>query len=163
MAGAVTFAAGLAGAVIPVLVGPRLLRDDGIYVFPVSVVTEVRVVAGSAALLAAAAIFALALGTILRHGAGPVTAVIALIVLPFFFSGPLAVVPASAGDWLLRVTPAAGFAVQQTVPAYPQVSYPYTLRFGFYPLAPWAGFAVMCAWTAAALALAYVRLRRTDA
>lgn len=161
--GGVTFAAGLAGAVIPISFGPRLLREHGNYVFPVSTLTEVRLIAGSAALLALSAIFALALGVILRHGAGPVTGVIALIVVPFFFTSALAVVPASADGWLLRVTPAAGFAIQQSVPAYPQVSYPYTPQYGFYPLAPWAGFALLCVWTAAALALAYFMLRRRDA
>jgi ABC-type transport system involved in multi-copper enzyme maturation permease subunit len=161
--GGVTFAAGLVGTVIPISFGPRLLRQDGNYVFGVSALTEIRLITGSAALLAVAAIFALALGTILRHGAGPVTAVIALIVVPFFFTSDLAVVPAGASEWLLRVTPAAGFAIKQSVPAYPQVSYPYTPQYGFYPLAPWAGFAVLCAWAAAALALAYVVLRRRDA
>ncbi len=161
--GGVMFAAGVVGAVVPISFGPRLLREDGNYVFPVSALTEIRLIAGSAALLAVAAIFALALGTILRYDAGPVTAVIALIVVPFFFTSDLAVVPASAGEWLLRVTPAAGFAIQQSVPAYVQVSYPYTPQYGFYPLAPWVGFAVLCAWTAAALGLAYVVLRRRDA
>jgi len=161
--GGVMFAAGLVGAVIPISLGPRLLREHGNYVFGVSALTEVRLIAGSAALLAVAAIFAMALGTILRHGAGLVTAVIALIVVPFFFSSALAVLPAAAGEWLLRVTPAAGFAIQQSVPAYAQVSYPYTPQNGFYPLAPWAGFAVLGAWAAAAMALAYAVLRRRDA
>jgi ABC-type transport system involved in multi-copper enzyme maturation permease subunit len=161
--GGAMFAAGLVGTVIPVSLGPRLLREHGNYVFPVDALTEIRLIAGSAALLAVAAVFAVALGAILRHGAGPVTAVIALIVVPFFFSSALAVLPASAAEWLLRVTPAAGFAIQQSVPAYGQVSYPYTPEYGFYPLAPWAGFAVLCAWTAAAMALAYVLLRRRDA
>ena len=34
---------------------------------------------------------------------------------------------------------------------------------GYFPLAPWAGFAVLCAWTAAALVLALFLLRRRDA
>ena len=62
-----------------------------------------------------------------------------LIVLPYFFSVPLAVLPAGAADWLLRVTPAAGFAIQQYVPAYPQVNNVYTPQHGYFPLAPWAG------------------------
>ena len=62
-------------------------------------------------------------------------------MVPYFFSVPLAVLPAGAADWLLRVTPAAGFAIQQYVPAYPQVSNAYTPQHGYYPLAPWAGFA----------------------
>ena len=34
---------------------------------------------------------------------------------------------------------------------------------GFFPLAPWAGFAVLCIWTALALGLANVALQRRDA
>ena len=90
-------------------------------------------------------------------------AVIALTVVTYFFSVPLAVLPAGAADWLLRVTPAAGFAIQQTVPAYPQVSAAYTPGNGFFPLAPWTGFAVLCGWTALALVLAAYLLRRRDA
>jgi ABC-type transport system involved in multi-copper enzyme maturation permease subunit len=96
----------------------------------------------------------------LRRGAATVTAV---IVLPYFFASPLAVLPAGAADWLLRLTPAAGFAIQQPYPAYPQVTASYTPQQGYYPLAPWAGFAVLCAWAALALGLAMYSLRRRDA
>jgi ABC-type transport system involved in multi-copper enzyme maturation permease subunit len=34
---------------------------------------------------------------------------------------------------------------------------------GFYPLAPWSGFAVLCGWALAALGAAAYRLRRRDA
>jgi len=100
---------------------------------------------------------------VLRRSAVAVAAVIAVIVLPYFFAVPLAVLPAGAADWLLRVTPAAGFAIQQPYPAYPQVVASYTPGNGYYPLVPWAGFAVLCAWTALALGLAMYLLRRRDA
>ncbi len=161
--GAVTFVAGLIGAAPVIPVGASLLRSHGNYVFPMSALTEVRLVAGTAALLAVAAVLALAAGTILRHAAGAITAVIALTVVTYFFSVPLAVLPAGAADWLLRVTPAAGFAIQQYVPAYPQVNNVYTPQHGYYPLAPWAGFGVLCLWAALALCLATVLLRRRDA
>ena len=83
--------------------------------------------------------------------------------MPFFFTGPMAVLQGTAADWLLRVTPAAGFAVQQVLPAYPQVASTYTPQYGYYPLPPLAGFAVLCAWTVAALTLAALLLRRRDA
>jgi hypothetical protein len=86
-----------------------------------------------------------------------------VIVLPYFFAVPLAVLPTGAGDWLLRVTPAAGFAIQQPYPAYQQVTGSYTPGNGYYPLAPWAGFAVLCAWTALTLGLAGYLLHRRDA
>jgi hypothetical protein len=99
----------------------------------------------------------------MRNGAEPVTVTIALIVVPFFFPGPLAILRGTAADWLLRVTPAAAFAVQQILPAYPQVSNTYIPQYGYYPLPPWAGFAVLCAWALAALGLAAFLLRRRDA
>jgi ABC-type transport system involved in multi-copper enzyme maturation permease subunit len=161
--GAVAFAAGLAGSAAAVLLGERMLRGSGFYIFPVGGLTQVRVIAGTAALLAVAAVLALALGVIWRHGAGPVTATIALIVVPYFFTGPMAILRGTAADWLLRVTPAAAFAVQQVLPAYPQVSNAYIPQYGYYPLPPWAGLAVLCAWAAAALGLAAFLLRRRDA
>ncbi len=161
--GAVTFVAGLAGATAAFLLGERLLRSNGNYILPVSALTEVRVVAGTAAVLAVAAILALALGAILRHGAGAVAAVIVAIVLPYFFTTAFSVLPAGLADWLLRVTPAAGFAIQQNIPQYPQVTASYTPANGDYPLAPWIGFAVLCAWAALALGVAAVLLRRRDA
>jgi ABC-type transport system involved in multi-copper enzyme maturation permease subunit len=160
---AVNFAAGLAGSAAAVLLGERMLRGSGRVIFPVGGLTEARVIAGSAALLAIAAVFALALGVIWRNGAGPVTATIALLVVPFFFTGPMAVLRGTAADWLLRVTPAAAFAVQQVLPAYPQVSNTYAAQYGYYPLPPWAGLAVLCAWAAAALGLAGFLLCRRDA
>ena len=66
-------------------------------------------------------------------------------------------------DWLLRITPAAAFAVQQAMPQYPQVTALYSPSSGYFPLAPWAGLAVLCAYAALALGLAVVLLRRRDA
>ena len=71
--------------------------------------------------------------------------------------------PVAAADWVLRITPAAAIAIEQSIPAYPQVAAAYTPTSGYYPLAPWAGFAVLCAWAALALALAVFLLRRRDA
>jgi hypothetical protein len=152
--GALTFAAGLPVAYVALLLGEWRLRSGGVFIAPVSALTEVRLLAGTAALLALAAVLALAVGALTRRGAIAVTTVIVLIVLPYFFASPLAVLPASAGNWLLRVTPAAAFAIQQPYPRYPQVLAAYTPQNGYYPLAPWLGLAVLAAWTAVALALA---------
>jgi ABC-type transport system involved in multi-copper enzyme maturation permease subunit len=161
--GAVTFAGGLAAAAIVVTLGPRILRDHGVYVFPVSALTAVRVVAGTAALLAAAAVLALAAGALLRRSAAAVTAVIVVIVLPYLLTVVAPVLPAGPSDWVLRISPAAAFSVQQVIPSYAQVTNVYTPAQGFFPLAPWAGLAVLCGWAALALVLAAVRLRRHDA
>jgi uncharacterized membrane protein len=40
---------------------------------------------------------------------------------------------------------------------------PYTPANGYFPLAPWAGFAVLCGYAVLALALAVILLRRRDA
>ena len=161
--GGVTFVAGLAGAAGAVVFGTALLRSNGNFILPVSALTEARVLAGTAALLAVVAVLAVALGAILRSGAATVTVLIVAIVLPYLLAIALPVLPASAADWLLRVTPAAGFAIEQTVQRYAQVAASYTPKNGYYPLPPWAGFAVLCAWAAVAFGLAVVLLRRRDA
>ena len=160
--GAVTFAAGLAGAAAAVLLGERQLRHNGFIVYPVTTLTEVRVVVGTAALLAVAAVLALGIGAIVRHGAAAVAAVIVVIVLPYILAVPN-VLSAGTAQWLLRITPAAGFAIEQSMPQYPQVSNAYTPANGYYPLAPWAGFAVLCGYAALALGLAIFLMRRRDA
>jgi ABC-type transport system involved in multi-copper enzyme maturation permease subunit len=161
--GLAAFAVTLPGAWAALLIEPRLMRSRGVIVDPVTRLTEVRLLAGTAALVAVVAILTVAIGAIVRHSAAAVAIVMALIVLPYFFAVPLMLLPAGAADWLLRVTPAAGFAIQQPYPAYPQVTASYTPGNGYYPLAPWAGFAVLCAWTALALIAAGYLLRRRDA
>jgi ABC-type transport system involved in multi-copper enzyme maturation permease subunit len=159
--GSVTFVAGLAGDIVAVLFGERLLRANGNFILPASALSNAQVVAGTAALLAVAAVFALALGAIFRRSAGAVAVVIAVITLPYLLA--LTAVHGSAAGWLLRVTPAAAFAIQQTTPQYPQVSASYTVGNGYFPLPPLAGFAVLCGYAIVALGLAVALLRRRDA
>jgi ABC-type transport system involved in multi-copper enzyme maturation permease subunit len=162
VAGGVAFVVGLAAALVAVWIGLPRERAQGQYVMPVSALTDVRVIVGTAAIAAVAAVLAVALGAILRRSAAAITAVIVVVVLPFLLA--VAVLPqGGAAEWLLRVTPAAGFAVQQSLPQYAQVDALYPIAAGYYPLAPWAGFAVLCAWTALALGLALFLLRRRDA
>ncbi len=161
--GAVTFVAGLAGAAIAVTEGQRVLREHGVYVWPVTALTEVRVIAGTAAVLAVAAVTALAIGTVLRRSAAAVATVTVTIVAPYLLIVAVPILPTGPADWLARVTPAAAFAVQQTLVQYPQVNNVYVPSTGYYPLAPWVGFAVLCGWAALALGLAAYLLRRRDA
>ena len=160
--GSVTFVAGLAAAAAAVIFGAQLARARGSYVYPVPWPTELRIIVGTGLLIALAAVLALALGTVLRRSAAAVTLVIVAIVLPYIL-GVASVLPVSASDWLLRITPAAAFAVQQAAPQYPQVTALYSPSSGYFPLAPWAGLAVLCAYAALALGLAVVLLRRRDA
>jgi ABC-type transport system involved in multi-copper enzyme maturation permease subunit len=160
--GAVSFAAGLAGSAIAVLAGSAITRGRGYYEFPVSGQTELRVIVGAGLLAAVVAVLALAVGAMVRRGAAAVAIAIVAIVLPYFLA-VAAVVPLGAADWLLRITPAAGFAIIGPYPQYPQVTALYAPLSGYFPLSPWAGLAVLCGWAAAALAGAFYLLRRRDA
>ncbi|MGH3471508.1 MAG: ABC transporter permease subunit [Nocardioidaceae bacterium] len=160
--GVISFAAGLVAGVIALPIGEHILQANGNTIYPASTLTELRLIVGTAALLAVVSVLALAVGTILRRSAGAVTLVIAGIVLPYILATAM-VLPTAASEWLLRLTPAAGFAIQQSLTQYPQVTASYTPSTGFYPLAPWAGFAVLCGYTAVAFAVAIIVIRRRDA
>ncbi|GGV27265.1 hypothetical protein GCM10010495_49210 [Kitasatospora herbaricolor] len=159
--GATAAAAGLAGAALAVPLGRLRSEAAHFRALPVPAATELRAVAGTALLFALVTLLALAAGVVLRRGATAVTAVVAAVVLPYLFATS-GVLPAGPAQWLLRLTPAAGFAIQQTVPRYPQVDGAYTPEFGYFPLPPWAGLAVLAGYTLAAGALALVLLRRRD-
>jgi len=160
--GAVAFVTGVVAAVVSIAVGVPKEENQGQVVLTAPVLTEVRVIVGTAAMLALAAVFAVALGAILRRSAAAITIAVVIVVMPFLLTA-LNVVPAGVGDWLLRLTPAAGLAIEQSIPRYSQVTSVTSPVQGYYPLSPYAGFAVLCLWTAAALALALVMLRRRDA
>jgi len=162
--GAVGFAAGLVAATLALAVGTPLLRRISIPLWPASLPTEARMVAGTGTLLAVAAVLALAIGIIVRRSAPAIAAVIVVIFVPYLLAlGPLQGANGQAPLWPLQITPAAALSVQQAIPEFYQVIVVYRPNAGFYPLAPWAGLAVECAWAAAALALAYYLLRRRDA
>jgi ABC-type transport system involved in multi-copper enzyme maturation permease subunit len=176
--GAVSFVTGVIAAALAVAVGAPILARTGVPLWPVPTLSLARMIAGTGALLAVAAVLALAVGTAARRSATAVAAAIVVIFVPYllvlvppllpphvggggFGGGGLSLV---AREWLLRITPAAGFSVQQVVPQFSQVADAfYSPNGGYYPLAPWTGFAVECAWAAAALALAFYLLRRRDA
>ncbi|GDY51845.1 hypothetical protein SVIO_024680 [Streptomyces violaceusniger] len=159
---AVTFVAGLAGAALATPLGKRLAEDNGVYIFPVSSSTELRVALGTAALLATASVLALSVGAVFRHSAGAVTTVIVATALPYILIA-IPFMPASMSKGVATVTPGAAFAVQQTLVPYDQVASNYTPYYGYYPLAPWAGFAVLAGYAVTSLAVAAVLLDRRDA
>lgn len=158
--GIATFALTLPAAAISVVVGGHILRADHNLLYPVSTLTELRLVVGVAGFLAVSAVIAVALGFILRRSTGAITTVVAAIVLPLMLFAGL---PTNGQDWLLRVTPDAALAVLQTIPAYHQVANNYAPTAGYYPLSPVAGFAVLCAYAALSLTVATILLRRRDA
>ncbi len=158
----VTFVVGLAAAAAVVAIDTKIMHANGSPVVPVPFRTELRIVIGTAGLLAVTAVLALAIGAIARRSAWAVTAVVVAIVLPYILAMSN-VLPMPATEWLMRVTPAAAFAIQQSIPQYPQVDTVYAPSLGYYPLSPWAGFAVLCAWAVLALGVAIILLRRRDA
>jgi hypothetical protein len=160
--GAVTFVPALVATAIVVPVASRVLRSHHVTLLPASAGTQIRVVVGAALLLSLAAILAYGLGAALKRGTVAIALAVVLVVLPYLLAST-SLLPAEAGRWLLRVTPAAGFAVEQVLPAYHQVTLPYTPSEGYFPLAPWAGLGVLALWAAALLGLAVFRARRSDA
>jgi hypothetical protein len=162
--GSAAFVTGLAAAAGTLIVATEEAHARGYSLWPVPWPAELRLIAGTAALVAVAAVLTLAVATMVRRSAAAVMIVIAAIVVPYFLTFTAAV-PAVIGEWLLRITPAAAFAVQQSTPQYQQVQAAYTGGLGnqFFPLAGWAGFAVLCGWAALALAAAAYLLRRRDA
>lgn len=163
--GAVGFVAGLVASVVGFLVSQPIMRDNGYKppVFPEWALTDgpvLRAVVGTAAVMALAAVFALALGTLLRNTAAAVTLVIVLFVLPQILSSGM---PVDAARLMLRVVPTAGFSVQRTIEDYPQVETPCLPEEGCYAQGPGGGLAVLCVYVAVALALAAWQLRRRRA
>jgi hypothetical protein len=163
--GTVTFVAGLAGAAVALVVTVQKLSTSGwvTSVFPAwSLLSAhgLQMVVGTAGLFALAAILAVAAGATLRRSAGAITAVIGVLVVPLILGTLLPMGPA---QWLLRLTPAAAFSVQQGTQSYPQVGHACLPYNGCYPLSPWHGFAVLAIWTALALGGAVLVLRRRDA
>jgi hypothetical protein len=159
--GAVTFVAGTAAAALVIPLAWGVLWDNGLRQpgLPVSTVAGVALKVGL--LVAGSALIALGLGVLLRRGLATVGVTVAIVVLPYL-AAVIGGLPTAAAEWLLRLTPAAAFAVQQHAPEYGHVLASYTPGSGYYPLPAWGGLAVMAAYAVLALGLASVRLRRID-
>lgn len=152
--GAVAFVTGLvtAGVVIPV--GLAMLRANQNPIQPITLETELRMIAGYAALTAAAAVLALGLAALVRRGIVATGLAVALVVVPYLLA------TAGLAPWLLTITPAAGFAITQSVPTFAHVDVSPSPLGGYYPLPPWAGLAVTCGYAAIALGAAIAVRRR---
>ena len=96
----------------------------------------------------------------LRRSAGAVIAGVVLLMLPGILATSL---PAGVDSWLMRLTPTSAFAIQATLPRSDLVTAAYTPANGYFPIGPWAGLAVLAAYTAVALGAAMGLLRRRDA
>ena len=150
--GSATFGAGLVASVVAFLVSQASLRSTtrtpGLPELSLADPTVLRAVVGTAALLALVAVLSLAVATIVRHTAVAIPVVILPLLVPSIVSTGL---PLSAANWLTRLTPASGFAVQQTIERYDTA------------IAPLVGLGVLAAYAAGALGVATVLLRRRDA
>ncbi|MGW2523376.1 hypothetical protein ACWC09_41610 [Streptomyces sp. NPDC001617] len=161
----VTLVTGLVATAIGFTLAQSQLRSNGFRPpeFPDLSLLEnpaLRAVVGSAVLLSLVAVLALGIGAVLRNSAGTIATVVVLVVLPQILSFAL---PLPVAQWMLRVTPAAAFAIQQGVTYYPQVQHNCLPESGCYPLSPYNGLAVLVAYAAAALLLAAWTVRRRDA
>jgi hypothetical protein len=163
--GAVTFLAGLVACVASFYIAKPILHANGFAppAYPEPSLTDplvVRAIVGTAMVLALLAVFSLSVGTILRRSAGAITLVILLVVAPQLLVGAL---PVPAATWLMRLTPSAGFSIQQTIPRYGHVEGLCLPEDGCFVANPWTGFWVVCGYAAVGLALAYWLLRKRDA
>jgi ABC-type transport system involved in multi-copper enzyme maturation permease subunit len=155
VAGSLAFAAGATATAIAEVITRHVLAANGSYLFPQSGPDLARVIIGTGLLLGLAAALAVALGTMLRRSAAAVAAGIVLLVLP-------GVLGSQSGNWLMRFTPTAAFAIQATLPRSNLVTSAYTPPNGYFPIGPWAGLAVLAAYAAVALGAATWLLRRRD-
>jgi hypothetical protein len=163
--GSVTFVAGLIGAAAAFPIAEHKIVANGwpTSIYPVRAITSgigLQLVIGTAALLAVATVLTLAIGALLRRSAGAIAVAILVTIFPLVLATLL---PQAPADLLLRLTPAAGFGLQQGNVHYSQVSSSCLPYNGCYPLAPWTGFAVLCAWALAGLVAAVIVVRRRDA
>jgi regulation of enolase protein 1 (concanavalin A-like superfamily) len=150
--GGATFSVGLIASVVSFLGWQanlrRTSRTPGLPELSLANPTVLRAVVGTAVLVALVAVLSLAVATIVRHTAVAIPLVILPLLVPSILSGGL---PLPVANWLTRLTPAAGFAVQQTVTRYDTA------------IAPLVGLGVLAAYAAVALGVATMLLRRRDA
>jgi ABC-2 type transport system permease protein len=108
-----------------------------------------RAVVGSGLYLTVLGLFALAIGGLIRHTAGAITAVIGMVLVIFPLAGLL---PDSWGAHVHAYLPTvAGQLITSDKTTGGQL------------LSPWQGFGVFCAWTVLLLAGAILLLQRRDA
>ncbi|MER5648681.1 hypothetical protein [Streptosporangium sp. NPDC002524] len=151
--GAVAFVTGLVTSGVVVPAGLALLRANQNPIQPITLGTGLRVVVGHAALTAAAAVLALGLAVLVGRRVVAAVLAVALVVVP---SLAVPFLPSGAGlaPWLLTATPAAGFAITQSVPTFAHVDVGWSPLGGYHPLPPWAGLAVIFGYAALALGAA---------
>lgn len=150
------FGAGLVAAAIALPAGLAALRAAGAGVAAVPLGTELRVVLGAAGLFAAGAAFGYGLGAWWRRGWLAALVAAGTLLLPYAV-GTMPLLPDAVSDWLLRLTPAAGFAALQSSPRFDQVTAHFAPSAGYLPLPWFGGLAVTCGYAAL---ICWLALRR---
>jgi ABC-2 type transport system permease protein len=154
--GSLTLAAGLVATVACFQVGQWILRGNGFTYengYPAVTLGDgevLRAVLGSTAYLGALAVFSLGVGAIVRHTAGAITIVLAVVLGPVIAIGFLPEHVAERVEQSSLV--GAGLSIQQTVERPDNI-----------PLEPAAGLGVAIAYAAAALLAGLWSIRTRDA
>ncbi|MCF2531415.1 ABC transporter permease [Yinghuangia soli] len=110
----------------------------------------VKGVVGSATYLALIGLFALGVGTMLRHSAGAITTVLGIMLVPSIFGG---FIPGKFGDWVVDYSPMM-LLIKMIAPADDA-----DLGGG---LGPWPGMILMACYAAAALVGAATLIKSRD-
>jgi hypothetical protein len=143
--GAVAFAVGTVASFVTFFVGQAILSTQGV---SLGAPGALRSVIGAGMYLGLFAIFAVALGTIIRSTAGAIAALFGLILI---LPGLAAALPTSIRDSVDKFLPGnAGQAIFDTIKDTSTLS-------------PWIGLAVFALYVAVALAISMVLVRRRDA
>jgi hypothetical protein len=156
--GAAAFVTGLVAVGVVLPAGIAIMKGNGVPVPPLPVMTAARVSLGVAAALALCAVLAYGFGVWLRRGWAAILVVMSLVALPYVVTA-VPLVPDPVAGWLMRLTPAAGFAVKQTAVEFPQVIAHYSTSNGYFPLPWWAGLAVLAGY---AVIVGWFALRSRD-
>ncbi|GII96092.1 hypothetical protein [Sinosporangium siamense] len=142
--GTLAFLAGVIPAAVVVPMSLTMLPPKGVHPLPAELPAYLQVIVGTGLLFAAVAVLSLALGALIGRGVAAIAAAVTVVFVPYGLA------LAGLGEWLLTFTPAAGFAIQQSLREYAHVQGFYLPMTGYFPLSPWAGFGVLCAYAALA-------------
>ena len=144
---AVLFVVGTVTALVGYFGGNYFLDREGIGMALEGDV--LRAMYGCGLYLAGIGLFTVACGFLLRHTAGTISIVLALMLI---LGNMVMLVPGAFGDWLMKLMPGnAGASISTPVSFNPDL------------LEPWTGFGVFLVETAVLLVLAWVMVRRRDA
>ncbi|WP_238014189.1 ABC transporter permease subunit [Dactylosporangium sp. AC04546] len=157
--GSAAFVMTLLGGGVVLLAAQPVLQEHGFAppAYPEYSLTDppvLRALLLTSLFVAILTVFAMALGTVLRHSATAITTVVVLIVVPVILSS---ILPLSIGRWVMQLTPAGGLATWRAKPPTTTLADPWSM------IGPAAGLTVVSVYAAVTLAIAWWLLRRRDA